>query len=312
MREVTHRGRVVDTSSRHSIAIQSTDDNGAAIAPSSPCTTVKYFYHAGEYWLALVPLDSVEEVFGQAFNFSKPRVKPGPNGPELLRRETGEPKRSMPFLTHVQSRFTLRPDRCVELYPLDGTTDGEPVHRVRDLVYTVEAVGPPGLRFNIRDGLSGNFLCAHRFLSIEEMVFERIVVQGQYVSESPPLRLNDADKQEVLRLSLLRSHIAGMREPYYLFRCCGTNNCTSNPFQIVDQVANYSLGHRIGSLLFRFPLSPRLYLRVRGLDSDRAVRKFVRDEFTEFIERPDVQRRKRAHVREKIRQERRDRARTRE
>ena len=101
----------------------------------------------------------------------------------------------------------------------------------------------------------------------------------------------------MLAKSLLRSHSAGMSERYYLYRIRGTNNCTSGPFQILDAVVNYGFLQQIGSMLYRLPLSPRFYLRARGMDSDPTVRKLVRAEFAEYIDAPETQKRKREHVR---------------
>ena len=53
----------------------------------------------------------------------------------------------------------------------------------------------------------------------------------------------------------------------------------------------------MGALLYRLPLNPRLYLRVRGLYPDPQQRRLVRDEFAGFIDAPDTQARKRDYVR---------------
>ena len=98
--------------------------------------------------------------------------------------------------------------------------------------------------------------------------------------------------------ALKRSHLATVLEPYYILRCCGTNNCTSNPFQILDRVLQYNWRQRLGAMFFRLPLKPRLYLRLRGLDVDPSVRNLVRAEFDEFINDPLVQQRKREHIRQ--------------
>ena len=75
----------------------------------------------------------------------------------------------------------------------------------------------------------------------------------------------------------------------------------SHPFQILDQVVRYSLPQRIGMFFYRLPLNPRFYLRIRGMDSDRSVRKLVRTEFDDYIRDPATQQRKRDYVRERTR-----------
>jgi len=294
-----YAGQPLDDSSRRSITILG--DANPEIGDDDATVTLGDFYHVGTFWNAVVPLDAVNEVFGQAFNFSKPKTKPGPDGPEIVRDKQGVPKRTVRMLNHVQSRFTLKMGHYVELFSSERDPSGEPEHRVDDFVYSLEAVGPVGVTFNIRDGLAGNLFSAHRFMSTQEMVFERIVVQSQYVTESPALPIDEREKRALLIQSLLRSHCAGANEQYYLYRFCGTNNCTSNPFQILDRVVDYSLLQRVGSQIYRLPLNPRFYLRMRGLDVDPTVRKLVRDEFEDYIGDPVTQQRKRDYVRSQTR-----------
>lgn len=301
-------GETVDVSSRRSIDIRSDPDGDCLVDSSNTSVLVDYFYHDGEFWTALVPVDAIDQVRGQAFNFSRPKTIPGENGPEIEYGRDGLPKRILPMLNHVQSRFVLKSNHFVELFPLGTEEYVNPVHRINDFVYSMEAVGPAGVTFNLRDGLAGNLLSAHRFLSTREMVFERIVVDGHYITESPSLPLQDHEKRNLLIHSLLRGHRAGMNERYFLYRFCGTNNCTSNPFQILDQVVRYSPRQRIGSMFYRFPFNPRFYLRIRGMDADRTIRRIVRSEFDEFIHDPETKKRKREYVRSFLRKVRASRA----
>ncbi len=257
---------------------------------------VDYFFHEGRFRTAVIPLDGVTDVFGQAFNFSAVKIRKVAGGTEVIHDRHGLPKRKLPVLNHVQSRFRFQSDKRIRLYSLHSTDFSTPIAELDDCVYSLEVTGPYGVKFNISDGLRGNLLSAHRMLSTQEMVFERLVVERQTITESPPLPLNKDEKRSLLLESILRSHRAGMTEPYYLYRCCGTNNCTSSPFQILDRVVQYNLLHRIGSLLYRLPLNPRLYLRVRGLDTDPRKRRYVRDEFAEYINRPETRTRKREYV----------------
>lgn len=293
-----YKGEPLDDSSRRSIAIRRpapTDDQ-----PADACV-VDYFYHDGTFWTCVFPLDGVDQIMGQAFNFSKPKTRRGPQGPEIIYDSFGAPRRRFFFMNHVQTRFRLKPGQTVDLYPLHSDLQVEPSARVDDFVYSVEAIGPSGVNFGVWDGLNGSLISAHRFLSTEEMVFERIVVEGQYVAESPPLPLDAAHKRALLAASLERSDRAGMSETYYLYRVCGTNNCTSSPFQLLDKTVDYSWRQKVGATLYRLPWRPRFYLRVRGMDSDPTYRKLVRSEFADFMKAPATQQRKRAYVKTKIR-----------
>lgn len=317
-----YQGQPLDVSSRRSLEIISLSSCGVAIATHDMTVTVDYFYHDGAFWQAIIPLDGVAEVYGQAFNFSRPRTRRTAAGPEILYDRHGVPRRVLPCLNHVQSRFVMKPDMPIKLYAR-GSAPGvptatpnaaasaqpevaepeaaEPVCELHDFVYSTEAVGPMGVNFNLRDALFGNLVTAHRFCSTREMVFERIVVENQYVLQSPPLPLTDPEKRALLCDSLRRSNRARMHEVYFLLSVCGTNNCTSTPLQILDRVVEYDLLHRLGSFFYRLPLSPRRYLRIRGLDTDPSHRHLLRQEFADYIQDPATQQRKRTYVRERIR-----------
>lgn len=291
-----YAGKPIDLTSRRSIEQV---DSG-----SQDTIVVDYFYHGGEFWRAVFPVDGVREVRGQAFNFSEMRTRVTKEGREVVLDRRGLPKRKIPIAYHVQTRFSMDPSKPVRLYPLGTTEFDEPTHELLEWVYTIEANGPVGWDFSISNGMRGHLLSVHRFISMEDMVFERIAVENQYVTETPALPISDDAKQELLRRSIARSSQAGMTERYILFGCWGTNNCTSNPFRILDEVVRYRFRHRLGALFFRLPIAPRLYLRMRGLDVDPQSFKLVRDEFAEFIERPEIKKRKRTYVRELIRQRR--------
>ena len=308
----------LDRSSRRSIEIVRPNGDDTDIESKlagRELAVIRGFYHDGAFWRAEVPLQGVAAVLGQAFNFSQIKTRVGPEGREILFGKNGMPKRRIPALNHVQARFRMRVGDPVLLYPDEPQEDAmanseaaEPAHRIDDFVYTIEAVGPAGVHFNLRDAMRGAFVAAHRFLSTREMVFERIVVENQYLAESPPLPLTDRQMHLLLVNSLARSHRASDHEAYYLYRCCGTNNCTSNPFRILDRIVDYSWRGRLGSWLYRLPINPRFYLRVRGLDSDPRHRKLVREEFADYIRDKQTQRRKREYVRAKVKQVRAARA----
>lgn len=165
-----YAGQPVDISSRYSIQIQPPGPRLALIQRTDDHVVVDYFYHEGRFWRAVLPLDGINQVFGQAFNFSKAKTRLGEHGREIRFGKDGLPKRTIPILNHVQSRFTLKPGHAIELFPLGSTDLGDPVHQLDDFVYSLEAVGPRGVKFNVRDGLTGSLISAHRFLSTQEMV----------------------------------------------------------------------------------------------------------------------------------------------
>lgn len=296
-----YRGQAVDDNGRRSV-----DAGDRGVRDDATDATVDFFRHEGSDWRAVVPLGGVERIYGQTYNFSAPKTRKGKSGPETRYRQNGLPRRTIPVLNHVQCRFVMADDQPVRLYPLGTPVGGgaavavEPSHLLRDFCYSVEATGPAGVLYNLRDALFGNLICAHRFLSTQEMAFERIAVEGQYVIESPPLLLRPGEERALLIKSLQRSDGARMREPYYLIRLSSTNNCTSNPLQILDEVVAYNWWQWLGSLLYRLPLNPRLYLWMRGLDSNPGKYALLRDEFADYLEEPATRERRRAHVKKAI------------
>ncbi|WP_146585566.1 lipoprotein N-acyltransferase Lnb domain-containing protein [Posidoniimonas polymericola] len=289
-----YAGQAIANNGRHSIAAVE------PIADDAACVTFDYFRHEGADWRAVAPVAGVRDVSGQTYNFSAPKTRKGENGPETLFRPSGLPRRKIPILNHVQCRFLFADDQPVRLYPNGGPTSGEPAHTLHDIIYSAEATGPEGVLFNLRDAVMGNMVCAHRLLSTQEMVFERVAVEGQYVVESAPLALKPDEQRRLLTRALQRSNRAGMDEPYYMLRLWGTNNCTSNPLEILDEVVSYDWLHWLGATLYRLPLSPRFYLRLRGLDSDPSFRKFLRVEFADYLNDPATRRRRRDHVKQAI------------
>ena len=140
--------------------------------------TANGFYYRGAFWTAVIPKTGVAEIIGQRLNFSKPKKK-----------SDGTRKPNLSFLNHVQARLKMQPDSPLLLYPVgdhptSNAPGGEPAHRINDFVYTVEAVGPHGRRWNVADSLLGNLAVVHRFLSICDVAFERIL---RTAHDRPPI-----------------------------------------------------------------------------------------------------------------------------
>lgn len=286
---------LVDVSSRRSIRVA----DSAIQWPTTKSVQVDHFYHEQRFWRATIPLDGVEQIYGQVFNFSKPRTRRTKTGSKIVRDRHGIPKRTIPILSHLQCRFRFHEQSPIQLRSMRGGDHADVKHSVTDCVYSLEACGPFGVGFSLWDAMAGNLVSSHRFLSMRSMVFERLVLENHHVTESPPLPLNDSQKRRLLVEALRRSDSAGMSETYYLYRPFFTNNCTSNPFQILDEIVDYSLLHRIGSMLYRLPLNPRLYLRVRGMDSDPNQRTILRNEYADFLNAPDTRAQKREYLRQR-------------
>jgi len=235
------RGRAIDTRTRRSIVIVAEDDQSF---------TLDHFFHAGRFHRAVVPKNAVIRIHGQRFNFGGGRWP------------------ANAIVNHAQARFVLDPERPIRLHPLPGDpTADSSVIELTDFVYSVEVAGPRGVSWSLRHAF-GDFVSAHRVLSTEEVVFERVVLGGYRVSQSPPLCLSHAEMQRGLELLLRRSDRVGMRQPYYLLTLrMGATNCTSAVFTALDEILaeRYSWPQRVVSkLLWRLPINLRRYLRLRS------------------------------------------------
>ena len=254
-------GQAIDTRSRRSIEI---------VAQDADTITVDHFFHASRFFRAVLPRGAVARIHGQQFNFSGGTIR-------------------NPALNHAQARFVLDPSHPIRLYPL-GQADGACIGRIWDFCYSVEVAGPRGVSWALEYSF-GDFACAHRLLSTSEVVFERIVRNGYEVEQSAPLALRRHEMNRALEVAIHRSHAAGMRQPYYLLTPrLGAANCTSTVFGILDEVLaeRYSRRERLAArLLFRLPLNPRRYLRLRNALPAGARMAPLNQEFASLLAEPE-------------------------
>lgn len=256
------------------------------VAESDESFVAEGFYHQGEFWKAVVPKRGVAEIIGQRFNFSKPR-----------RSDDGRSRPSLFFANHVQARLTMEPERALKLFPGGADTTGEPAHRVNDFCYSVEAVGPQGRRWNLTDALLGNLALVHRFLSIEDVAFERIVRERMTVLQSPPLPLEPEFLNRMLVEAVRQSHAVGLSRPYFMFRLpFSATNCTSEPLRLLDDVLRSPHWQRS---LHRFPIHPRGYLKLRGLWRQGPPAPTLNEQMADWLSGEGAKARRQIHVNKK-------------
>ena len=131
-----YAGQKIDVSSRRSIEIEieKIEDSDYSfvlkekISSEASHVVVNNFYHREEFWRAKIPLDGVEEVYGQCFNFSKMKMKQGKEGLETVFGKNGFPKRKYTFLNHLQCRIKLKDDCPIELFSIDDRDCASPTH----------------------------------------------------------------------------------------------------------------------------------------------------------------------------------------
>lgn len=228
-----YKGQELDVTVRRSLNLVQVVGNTAV---------VDNFRFDGQFWRAEIPLDGIGRVIGQSFNFS--------------------PNETNRFVNHVQTRFSLLPGYSVVLYPLEGQ-GFSPVRLVTDFVYSVEVVSPRGVEWNVRDALLGNFVNGHRLVALEDVVKEKIDHYKYTVHQTLVAPLSLEQKRNLLLAALQNGTTAGLSQPYYLCRLSGsTRNCTSESFRLLDLVVPSNV---VARNLWRLPLAPRTYLRLRRL-----------------------------------------------
>ncbi len=188
----------------------------------------------------------------------------------------------------------MEPEAPVELYPPDAEPGMPPVHRIVDFSYSVEAVGPHGRRWNVADAMLGNLALVHRFLSTEEVVFERIVRARMSVLQSPPLPLEAQLLDTMLHEAIRESDKAGLTRPYFMFRLpCSAANCTSEPLKLLDDVLRTG---RLRRRFYRFPVHPRGYLKLRGLWQSGQTVPTLNEQMAEWLASEEAKSRWRLHA----------------
>ncbi len=244
------------------------------------------FYHRGEFWRSVLPKRGVSQIIGQQLNFSKPK-----------RQQDGASMPSIRMLNHVQARLIMAADCGARLYPTGAEPFGEPAHYLTDFCYSVEAVGPYGRRWNPADALLGNLAIVHRFLSIQDVVFERIILARMSVVQSPPLPLAPQQRDTMLCEAIRESHATGLDRPYFMFRVPGTaTNCTSEPLKLLDRVLRTPREQRF---FHRLPIWPRGYLKLRGLWQDGEPHPTLNEQMAAWIDSEEAKQRRKIHVRRK-------------
>jgi hypothetical protein len=255
------------------------------IVSETPDTfTANGFYYRGAFWTAVIPKTGVAEIIAQRLNFSKPKKKPdGTRTPSVF------------FLNHVQARLKMQPDSPLLLYPVgerptSNLPVSEPAHRIHDFVYTVEAVGPHGRRWNVADSLLGNLALVQRFLSTCDVAFERIMQARMTVLQSPPLPLEADVRDQLLQAAVRRSHEVGLAKPYFMIRLpFSANNCTSEQINIVDAVLQLPPWQHF---FHRLPVHPRAYLKLRGLWREGQALPTLNEEMADWMASDEAKQRR--------------------
>jgi hypothetical protein len=101
----------------------------------------------------------------------------------------------------------------------------------------------------------------------------------------------------MLEGAIRESHTAGLTRPYFMFRLPFTaTNCTSEPLKLLDEVLRTP---RLRRSLYRFPVHPRGYLKLRGLWQDGPPAPTLNEQMAEWLASAAVKERRQIHLAKK-------------
>jgi len=235
-----YKGRCYDT--RQARPVQRLDASSAAAYGGAFAgeLTLANVFHDGRFWVAHVPLDGVEVVLFQLEYF--PAIVPA---------------------GHTQMRVRFREDAPVVLDAQSPSDAGETAI-VRDLVFSVEAIGQVGYKYDIVRGVLDDFGAVYRVTSLSAKLEHMIVRQGHEV-EQWPLELAPGESQRLLESFAQESDTRNMQYMYNTLFL----NCTNEAVRVIDLSVDYSALEQIARFVAKvtefYPNVIRTALVARGL-----------------------------------------------
>ncbi len=197
-------------------------------------------YHDGRFWVARVPVDGVEEVLFQLEYF--PAIVPA---------------------GHTEMRVRFRADSPVTLIGQSAADAGQEV-TLRDLVFSVEAIGQPGYHYDLFRGLVNDFGAVYRVMSLETKL-DDMVVKKQHDVEQWQLLLEPDETRRLIENFAYESDYRRMQTMYNTLFV----NCTNEAVRILDMSVNYTAAEQVGRFLAKitefYPNIIRTALIARGL-----------------------------------------------
>lgn len=189
--------------------------------------------HKDKFWVARIPVDSVEDVIFQVERFD-------PDGPLLAALNH---KRW--FAAHAQVRFKFKKGLEATLIP-QFTNDHSPAEKLSNIVASSEAVRRKGEKFNPFKGNRDHYGLAKRVLSLDQVI-EVSVKDLKHEIAQYPIQIpgtweqQNQKRQDYLRSALMRSEkdyqaYRSGRPPMYNGR---EKNCISGAIDIFDDITNY-------------------------------------------------------------------------
>lgn len=244
-----NEGKCVNTSERRS-ATPLTKVEQAYYRISVPKGSLSFanFSHQHRHYIAVVDPKGIEDVIYHIEYF--PAVVPA---------------------AHNQIRIKMKPGSEVLLYSQELNARGRPlsvgvVDKLREIVFSAEAIGPAGEDYDLVQGLKNHFVQTYRFVSMADK-FEWMVTRQHHQVRQLSLNMTPEQKADFLKKALALSAEEKMSAPYNtLF-----NSCVTQAFKVLDMTIHYntvqSIGVGVGAVLLdqTNPVEAVAGLTVRGL-----------------------------------------------
>jgi hypothetical protein len=202
--------------------------------------TVANVSHLGRFYVAHIPVSKIKAAIFQLEYF--PAAVPA---------------------GHTQLRMQFEEGSPVTLVSQSKAGNTE-VHRVQDLVMSVEALGQPGYKYDIFKGMKDHYSAVYRMTSLDEK-YDHMITKQKHRVEQWKLNVNAEEARKIVELYVKGSQENGMREMYHTLE----RNCTNEIVAAIDAGMKYNLFEKFGRFTAKttdfYPNVIRISLQKRGL-----------------------------------------------
>jgi hypothetical protein len=196
--------------------------------------------HLGEYYIAKIPVNGIDKIIFQLEYF--PAAVPA---------------------GHTQTRLMFKKETPVTLTPQDTSRSHEEI-TVDNLVFSVEATGHIGYKFDIFNGLKNHFATVYRVKTLEGFV-KRVIIEKNRKVEQWVLKLEKNEMRKFLVNYINESSQNQYKNMYNTL----TVNCTNELVRILDKGVQYKWNEVVGKFVAKaaefYPNIIRTALIGRGL-----------------------------------------------
>lgn len=219
------KGQPLNTAVRRPLYVLGTgkgDSQKLRATLNSDTVTIANFYHAGEFYIARLPVSAVNSVVLLEAPFS-------PVASHTMLRFATDSKSSVELIAKIES-LPETANREIPIYI-------EPLEKpllVKDMVLSIDGAEPRGQGgWNLKDAVRGLYTISYRMVSIQER-FRWFVLEGTPIHQTK-LNLTPEEAQRTLRLGIEKSQTIAWSRPYRLLSA----NCTNLALRLVKESNPY-------------------------------------------------------------------------